>query len=138
MIKLKLKTVKEIHGALQMLDGYTKVVQKGPSEEAHWVPYQFDHKVRWNIVKNARIFKELFEDFQAVNDAIIKEISGGKSGISKDDEEKIDKYNLAYEKLANEPKEIEGTLRLKLDDLDTKVNPIPASVLVALSPLIDE
>lgn len=138
MLKLKVKDIISIHSALSRLDGVNHLLKKGSAEEVHWIPFQFDHKVRWNIVKNARIFKELWEDFSAVNDGIIKEISGGHSGIDEEDKEKVDKYNLAYEKLANETKEIEGTLRLKLADLNIEVNPIPASILVALSPLIDE
>lgn len=136
-LKLKLEQILPLANALASLDqGQTKIIKQGDApDKVLQLPYEFSGATRWAIARNLGALKREVEAFEKTRADLIKQISGGGAEIKKDEPEKFAKY------LAEITPIVESTLKLELqrlkpDDLKLDQNPIPASTLVALEPIL--
>lgn len=139
-MKFKIRAVLEIAAALKRLDG----VVRGREPE----PFEFAPKVIWNLAKNGTIFDREVEVYNKALRAAAAEakIYEGDS-LSPANAHKFAGYKDKLEEMKDQDVEVPGVLTIKLSDLlgrpastasKIKTNPIPASVLTGLMPIIEE
>lgn len=125
---------------LAKLDGYEKVVKDGAQERTTKVFYNFEPGLRWqnatSIDKIVAVDKQYRQQLRIIRDAVnAKDVSGNTP------EEKAAARAALY---AAEDQKLLTTIpgvdiaHIKLDELKLKENPIPATVLGLLKPIIDE
>ncbi len=135
---LTVRDIITLHGALSSLDGYAHIIKgEDGKDKSITVPYKFTGKVRWNIAKALTITKTYTDNYTKTRDAAINEISGGVGSIKEGDTEKIGRLNMELSSLLEVKEEVVGLLSFTQADLNLDDNPIPVSVLTALTPLLE-
>jgi len=137
-MKLKITKVQELQNALGQLDGIDKAVRVDEKDRIIRQPFQLSGRARWNIAKNVRILSDRIEAFSQVRNDLIKQISGGKNIIEKNETEKMEAFQKEITSVLETEEEVDGLLTISREDLNLDQNPIPTWVIVALAPLITE
>ena len=134
-MKLSLHSVRTVHSALQSLDGYERVIKEGAGERVVHVAYRFDGRTRVKIALALGAMESHLGALQTTANGLIREISEGQERIDAGNAEQVARYNA--EMNAALEHEVACELDpLTFDELLRDDNPIPGSVLAALSPLI--
>src|SRR4249920_1731908 len=116
-MKLKINQIKTLQDAISNLDGYQKAIKIEGSDKLVWTPYYLSGKTRYAIAKNLRILTTKLDDFNKARDAMIREISGGKNVIEKSETDKIEKFVVRIDELADTEDDVDGLISFSLKEL---------------------
>ena len=124
--------------ALAALDGHTVIPKvNGQDQAPASVSYTFSGDVRWKIRDDLAALQPKLDAWQKVQQDILKEVSGGKWFIAPTDAAGQAAYGMKISEAAQHvdanPPKLQTFTRA---ELDLNENPIPGTVLTALSPLI--
>jgi hypothetical protein len=128
--KLKLNTIIALKSALEALDGF---VRDGKSS-----PYNLTGKLRYSITKNLNILKREIAEYDETRIALIRQISGGER-IDEKDFEQLTRFRAELNSVLEAEQEVVGLFKLPVSQLlnpENDSNPIPATVLSVLEPLL--
>lgn len=129
-ITLPLSELLLLDRALPFLDGNQK--------EGAIVPYELDHKTRWNISKNIKIIGAEVALWDEKRTAKIAEVSPVIKDASKESVEVQFAYQSWYREMMKLPVEVSGLLLLKRSVVYGNNNKIPGTVGSALLPVIED
>lgn len=101
-------------------------------------PFKFSAKVRYSLAKNLRIFRTRTDDvIQARNQFVRSHVPPGEKTPEQGTPE-FEKLDTELRAFLQESEEVDGVMKLTLNDLQLDLNPVPISVLCALGPLVVE
>lgn len=141
-MKLKTSRAVALRAALVALDGYARVMRTGDSESASQVPYKLTGETRKNIWRNITRLAEVCDAHdRAVGDKF-REISGGRDLMNPEKVAGDDRLMAAFNVELNRMNDAEEDFELLPITEDAilcqDTNPVPGSVMAALSPILIE
>jgi hypothetical protein len=135
-IKLKVADALALNAALSSLDGQQKVVPQGEAPaKLVVVPYEFSGKIRWTIAQNLTALAPSVKSADEARNALVKQVGGESGTIAATDSVRVSKFTAAYNEILTQPLTVELT-KVKLEELKLDANPIPATLLSALTPIV--
>ena len=133
-MKLTIESAINIHAGLKQLDSYERAIKDGERERVVREFYKFGGGMRLLIAKNLNRLDIVVSTFQAARDGLVYEFSSdGKAEVLP---EKMAAFGKAVRDLMIVEEEVELT-RIKSDELKLDENPVPASTLSLLLPILD-
>lgn len=136
-MKMKISEASALLSALSALDGYERVIKEGGNEKSVRDSYKLG-PARLTIARNIRALREVVEDFQRAQNALIIEESGGTGSVDpKTNPEGAARVAVEIQKMVETEHAI-ALLPISEADLKLDVNPIPPSVLASLIVLFPE
>ena len=137
-MKLKTGEIIEIHSALLQLDGENISVKNNNVDVVLKKPFNFSGKTRWNIAKDITILKKHSEKFSETRDNFIKSLSGGSNQINQGDKTKLVEFQEQVNAELQKVEDIEGVLKIKIEELKLDENAISSNLLSAISLILEE
>lgn len=133
-MKLTLDVILLLHAALSDLNGFPKVVK----EQVVVVPYKHSDELRKKISRNRRILTPFMEEYKDLRLAAIQEIADdGTAHIEPTDGPKQAAFAVRDREIRKSLQSVDGLQMLEYTELLVgSQNPIPATVLDDLAPLI--
>jgi hypothetical protein len=128
--KLKLNTIIALKSALESLDGFVR--------DGKLSPYNLTGKVRYSVTKNLNILKREIAEYDETRIALIRQISGGER-IDEKDSEQLTRFRTELNSVLEAEQEVAGLFKIPVSQLlsaENDKNPIPATVLSELEPLL--
>lgn len=136
---MKLKEIQILYTAITAIDKYDTIVKDSSGKDAIISrAYSFSGKTAWNLAKNRSILKPFVELIQETRNKLIKQVSGGLEQIELSDKDAVQKFLLEINPVLEQEQEVQGLLKIKVEDLKLSENPISPSILEALIPIISE
>lgn len=138
-VKVKARDLLNLQTALTSLDGHERVLEAAKDEPAKvaQVPYDLSGAARLAVAFDIAEVNSAITALNSARDGLIKEISGGKNSIPKEDEAAIAKFSEKFGEVLDAP--VDLNLRIiAVADLKLDVNPIPGTVLAVLKPVLKE
>jgi hypothetical protein len=133
-LKLTLEAAGKVKAALsQGLDGYDRVIRDGERERVVREPYKFDAGLRLALAVLENRVDVLIADYNKARSALIKSLADGGAKVP---EEKMSEFIEQHQVLLDKECEINDVGRIKTSELALDKNPIPASVLALLMPVL--
>ena len=133
-MKLTIESAISIHAGLKLLDSYERVIKDGERERVVSEFYKFGGGLRLLIAKNLNHLDVVVSTFQKARDGLVYEFSvDGKAEVPS---EKMAAFGKAVRDLMDTEEEIELS-KIKGDELKLDENPVPASTLSLLLPILD-
>ena len=141
-MKLTVSQINSIFRSLSELDGYDLVLDKDTKPRVIRQQYIFTGKTRWNLVKNLSILKSHVEDAEKARVALVKQISGGKESIDRENQTQAEEFFKELSSVLNSTVEVKGLLKFKIEELlspkEGVENQIPASTILGIEVLLEE
>jgi hypothetical protein len=142
-VKIKNSQIDDLARALVELDGYSRVLEASldaagqavPAKEVH-LSYAFSGATRFTIAHDIAALQEASTLLQKTKESIIKQVMNGGSSIDAKDLEHLTKFYALFLEVWNK-EEVLNLDRLTPAMLCADTNPLPPSLIVRLSPLID-
>jgi len=140
-ISLKVDQIIQVANGLAALDsGQTKIVKFTDStgattDKAIQMPYELSGATRWAVARNLGALKREVEAFDKARTDVIKSLTKGGSEIKKEDAATMAKYLDQVNEILQKPVKVEVQL-IKAEDFKLDANPIPATVLAAIDPVV--
>lgn len=119
---------------LQQLDGYDRVVKDGQNERVVRQTYNLGPGLRLSIARNMEKLRRVDASLRQARLGVLQQFSGGESKVP---DGNLIAYQAEDRKLMDAPCG-EDLIRIKLDELKLSENPVPASVLSVLLPIVDQ
>lgn len=130
-MKMKVSEASALLSALSALDGYDRVIKEGGNEKSVRDSYKLG-PARMAVARNIRALREVVEDFQRAQNALIIEESGGTGSVDqKTNPEGAARVAVEIQKMVDTEHEI-SLISISEADLKLDVNPIPPSVLASM------
>lgn len=133
-MKLSMEKMIAARVALVALDGYDKIVKDGEKERAVRELYKLGGGLRLLIAKNINALAKEIETFQRARNELVLECANGEEKVPP---EKRAGFIREERALLDVEYDLE-IVPIKSNELKLDQNPIPASVLADLGPLLDE
>lgn len=121
-----------IVNGLSQLDGYDDVCTDGAIQKTCKRPYKFGGGVRWTIASDISVAKSVQTTWETVKNGLITQYSDN----GKVPDANLPKLNAELTSALSKPSNI-VLARLKRDELKLDENPIPASILALIIPIVD-
>lgn len=138
--KITLEQADKVLTALNSLDGHQKIVKDGGQEKVAIVEYELTGNTRKLIAKDIDILTPVVRRFGKVRQGLIKQYLGIDTLPAGDEFSKLSRSD-EFKKLTDEiQKQLDAPIEeevQKINDVDLKLdaNPIPPSILAALTPI---
>src|SRR5262249_55414371 len=133
-MKITLADAIRVHSGLKALDGYTRAVKDGQGERLIIEYFKLTPMLRLAIAMNSHELMRVEEVYAKARNALIKSLSDpGKAQVKAD---KMQEFLDGDAELLKAEQDIDLT-RIKAEELKLDENPIPASTLSALIPILD-
>lgn len=137
-MKLKTGEIIEIYSALLQLDGESISAKNNGADVVIKKPFKFSGKTRWNLAKDITILKKHSEKFNETRDNFIKSLSGGSNQIDQSDKTKLVEFQEQVNAELQKVEDVEGVLKIKIDELKLDENAISSNILSAISLILEE
>lgn len=137
-IKLSVDQVAIVYQGLAALDGYDKPVKDGQQEHSIKVFYEFGGGLRLSIARDMTKLREVVTVYQAARQAALASVGAiplGPDGKPDESSAPARQFGVEDLKMRSDAQEIELD-SIKTDELKLDKNPIPASILSFLSPIL--
>lgn len=137
--KLKLSEAQQLAQAIAALDNSPeKIVKQGEGQPDKVVrlAYDISGTARLALFRNLRELNSQLDDFDKTRIATVKKIWGERTPDKDKDEAEFARFQKEFGVLLDTPIEVKLT-RIKTDDLRLDQNPIPLTVLSALTPILN-
>lgn len=131
--KLTVDQIASVTTGLSQLDTYDKTVKDGARETIVKQSYNFGGGLRWLIAGNLDKGRRIIKQYQDARTALVNSVA--KDGKVPDD--KIQALNLEDRKMQDAVSDVQFD-RIKAEELKLNENPIPASVLSLILPIVDQ
>ena len=132
---MKTTDILALRAALGELDGYLRIVKDGERERIVREPYKLGAGLRLAIAKNIARTKEPVEAYVTARNAIIRELANGDSTVTGVKE--MGELQQRDEELLKAEHDVE-LIQFKVAELNLDANPIPASVIMAIMPALED
>lgn len=126
--------VKQVAEGLSHLDGYDKLAKDGAREFIVKEFYKFKKGLRALIADDISKLRPALRDLGDKNNDLIREYAEGTEKVL---DKNLIEFTAAQRKLLDSPSGV-APAHIKLDEMDLDANPIPASVLSLIDPILDK
>lgn len=132
-MKLTVREAMNALAGLGALDGTQRVVKEGAAERVVVEPNKLDGPFRFTLARNIHKLRAVSEAHDTARNALIKELSGGGEKVP---DERLVEFGDRYKAILEMTEDVALT-KITEADLKLDVNPIAATTLSLLVPLID-
>ena len=122
----------QIGNGLSQLDGYDDCRDGEKGKDCHHL-YKFSGSLRLTIALDLAEYRRIAAAYSVVRQALIVQYSNGSGNVPSD---QIAAFNTEDRRVLDSPSDVKYG-RIKRDDLKIEDNPIPASVLSLILPIVD-
>lgn len=131
--KLTVDQVASVTAGLSQLDTYDKTIKDGARETVVKQAYSFGGGLRWLIAGNLEKGRRVIKQYQEARAALVNSMA--KDGKIPDD--KLQALNAEDRKMQEAVADVQFD-RIRGDELKLNENPVPASVLSLILPIVDQ